>query len=75
MLSKKELKAITHCKSQFCKECCVKPVDCDNDNVAQTALQLLERVETAEQIFKDILSSGSIAACKSAMLRFLEGKE
>ncbi|HEY5586678.1 MAG TPA: hypothetical protein VIK78_19590 [Ruminiclostridium sp.] len=75
MLSKKELEAISHCKATFCSECCAHNSnnDCDNDNVADTALQLLERVETAERIFKDILATGNVGACKGEILEWLGG--
>ena len=76
MLSKKELKIIVKCVDGMdCYNCpLIKTPNAAQciSKVSQTALQLLQRVETAEQIFKDILSSRSIKACEGEILKWLE---
>jgi len=75
MLSKEELLIMTKCESYVYCICDIedKSMDCTG-LAATTALELLERAETAEQIFKDILSSRSIKACEGEILKWLENK-
>lgn len=71
MLNKKELEVMTICSQHSCSECMLVG-KCAYDIAAQTALQLLERVETAETILRDILQSGNVTACRKEIEEFLE---
>jgi len=75
MLSKRSLRNASKCRFHNCDICgdlTGKSIVTCVEEVADTALQLLERTETAEQILKDILSSRSIKTCEGEILKWLE---
>lgn len=75
MLSKQNLEDVVKCESCRCKQCSMLHKSCNSSDIAQTALQLLNRVETAETILRDILSSGNVKSCEREIREFLEGVE
>lgn len=71
MLSKEQIMDVKNCKKHSCKDCSIIGNGCNFIVVAQTALHLLNRVETAETILRDVLASGNVAACRKEIEAWL----
>jgi len=77
MLSKEQLKEACKCRDKLCYQCLLKNI-CKNQvpaicvaKTAQTALYLLNRLETAETILRDVLASGNVKSCEKEIEGFL----
>jgi hypothetical protein len=75
MLNKKQLEDFRNCLSfDSCNKCSFQKTgfDCAGDGaIVDYALELLNRLETAETILRDVLASGNIASCRKEIEGFL----
>jgi len=75
MVTKEQLLRVKECFETDCDKCnkdrTTNCVAVWAEGLPQTALHLLNRLETAETILRDILQSGNVTACRKEIKAWL----